>query len=36
VITEDVPDGALAVSRPKDSQKNIEGYSQRVNEEPKS
>jgi bifunctional UDP-N-acetylglucosamine pyrophosphorylase/glucosamine-1-phosphate N-acetyltransferase len=35
VITEDVPDGALAVSRPRDSQKNIEGYSQRVNEEPK-
>jgi bifunctional UDP-N-acetylglucosamine pyrophosphorylase/glucosamine-1-phosphate N-acetyltransferase len=33
VITEDVPDGALAVSRPRDSQKNIEGYSQRVNEE---
>jgi bifunctional UDP-N-acetylglucosamine pyrophosphorylase / glucosamine-1-phosphate N-acetyltransferase len=36
VITEDVPEGALAVSRPKDSQKNIEGYSQRVNEESKS
>jgi bifunctional UDP-N-acetylglucosamine pyrophosphorylase / glucosamine-1-phosphate N-acetyltransferase len=36
VITEDVPDGALAVSRPRDSQKNIEGYSDRVNEEPKS
>jgi bifunctional UDP-N-acetylglucosamine pyrophosphorylase/glucosamine-1-phosphate N-acetyltransferase len=33
VITEDVPGGALAVSRPKDSQKNIEGYSKRVNEE---
>jgi hypothetical protein len=28
-----VPGGALAVSRPKDSQKNIEGYSKRVNEE---
>lgn len=36
VITEDVPEGALAVSRPKDSQKHIEGYSQRVNQEPKS
>jgi bifunctional UDP-N-acetylglucosamine pyrophosphorylase/glucosamine-1-phosphate N-acetyltransferase len=35
VITEDVPDGALAVSRPRDSQKNIEGYADRVNEEPK-
>jgi bifunctional UDP-N-acetylglucosamine pyrophosphorylase/glucosamine-1-phosphate N-acetyltransferase len=33
VITEDVPDGALAVSRPRDSQNNIEGYSKRVNEE---
>jgi bifunctional UDP-N-acetylglucosamine pyrophosphorylase/glucosamine-1-phosphate N-acetyltransferase len=33
VITQDVPDGALAVSRPRDSQKNIEGYTQRVNEE---
>lgn len=36
VITEDVPAGALAVSRPKDSQTNIEGYSERVNQEPKS
>jgi bifunctional UDP-N-acetylglucosamine pyrophosphorylase/glucosamine-1-phosphate N-acetyltransferase len=36
VITEDVPEGALAVSRPKDSQTNIEGYSERVNQEPKS
>ena len=33
VITEDVPEGALAVSRP--SQKNIEGYSDRVEEESK-
>jgi bifunctional UDP-N-acetylglucosamine pyrophosphorylase / glucosamine-1-phosphate N-acetyltransferase len=31
VITKDVPDGALAVSRP--PQRNIEGYSQRMNEE---
>src|SRR3954453_14518203 len=31
VITKDVPDGALAVARP--DQKNIEGYSTRVNEE---
>lgn len=37
VITEDVPDGALAVSRPRDSQKNIEGYAERISdEEPKS
>jgi bifunctional UDP-N-acetylglucosamine pyrophosphorylase/glucosamine-1-phosphate N-acetyltransferase len=36
VITEDVPEGALAVSRPKDSQTHIEGYSERVNQEPKS
>jgi bifunctional UDP-N-acetylglucosamine pyrophosphorylase/glucosamine-1-phosphate N-acetyltransferase len=36
VITEDVPEGALAVSHPKDSQTNIEGYSERVNQEPKS
>jgi bifunctional UDP-N-acetylglucosamine pyrophosphorylase / glucosamine-1-phosphate N-acetyltransferase len=35
VITEDVPDGALAVSRPRDSQKNVEGYTKRVNEESK-
>jgi bifunctional UDP-N-acetylglucosamine pyrophosphorylase/glucosamine-1-phosphate N-acetyltransferase len=34
VITEDVPEGALAVSRPRDSQKNVEGYSDRVKEEP--
>jgi bifunctional UDP-N-acetylglucosamine pyrophosphorylase / glucosamine-1-phosphate N-acetyltransferase len=36
VITEDVPDGALAVSRPRDSQKNIEGYATRIadDEEP--
>ena len=33
VITEDVPEGALAVSRPR--QKNIEGYSDRVEEESK-
>jgi bifunctional UDP-N-acetylglucosamine pyrophosphorylase/glucosamine-1-phosphate N-acetyltransferase len=33
VITEDVPDGALAVSRPRDSQQNIEGYKQRIDEE---
>jgi bifunctional UDP-N-acetylglucosamine pyrophosphorylase/glucosamine-1-phosphate N-acetyltransferase len=33
VITEDVPDGALAVSRPRDSQKNIEGYKKRIDEE---
>jgi bifunctional UDP-N-acetylglucosamine pyrophosphorylase/glucosamine-1-phosphate N-acetyltransferase len=33
VITEDVPDGALAVSRPRDSQKNVEGYAQRAKEE---
>src|SRR4051812_15286833 len=31
VITKDVPDGALAVARP--DQKNIEGYSKRLNEE---
>jgi bifunctional UDP-N-acetylglucosamine pyrophosphorylase/glucosamine-1-phosphate N-acetyltransferase len=31
VITEDVPEGALAVSRP--DQKNVEGYSDRVKEE---
>jgi bifunctional UDP-N-acetylglucosamine pyrophosphorylase/glucosamine-1-phosphate N-acetyltransferase len=37
VITEDVPDGALAVSRARDSQKNIEGYAERISdEEPKS
>jgi len=37
VITDDVPDGALAVSRPRDSQKNIEGYAERISdEEPKS
>ena len=36
VITEDVPEGALAVSRPRDSQKNVEGYSDRVKEESKS
>jgi bifunctional UDP-N-acetylglucosamine pyrophosphorylase/glucosamine-1-phosphate N-acetyltransferase len=34
VITEDVPEGALAVSRPRDSQNNIEGYADRVKEEP--
>jgi bifunctional UDP-N-acetylglucosamine pyrophosphorylase/glucosamine-1-phosphate N-acetyltransferase len=33
VITEDVPDGALAVSRPKDSQNNIEGYAERISSE---
>jgi bifunctional UDP-N-acetylglucosamine pyrophosphorylase/glucosamine-1-phosphate N-acetyltransferase len=33
VITEDVPDGALAVSRPRDSQKNIEGYKEKIDEE---
>jgi bifunctional UDP-N-acetylglucosamine pyrophosphorylase/glucosamine-1-phosphate N-acetyltransferase len=33
VITEDVPDGALAVSYPRDSQNNIEGYQQRIDEE---
>jgi bifunctional UDP-N-acetylglucosamine pyrophosphorylase/glucosamine-1-phosphate N-acetyltransferase len=33
VITEDVPEGALAVSRPRDSQNNVEGYSDRVKEE---
>jgi bifunctional UDP-N-acetylglucosamine pyrophosphorylase/glucosamine-1-phosphate N-acetyltransferase len=33
VITEDVPEGALAVSRPRDSQKNVEGYSDRLKEE---
>jgi bifunctional UDP-N-acetylglucosamine pyrophosphorylase / glucosamine-1-phosphate N-acetyltransferase len=33
VITEDVPEGALAVSRPR--QKNVEGYSERVKEESK-
>jgi bifunctional UDP-N-acetylglucosamine pyrophosphorylase/glucosamine-1-phosphate N-acetyltransferase len=32
VITEDVPAGALAVSRPRDSQKNIEGYAKRLDE----
>jgi bifunctional UDP-N-acetylglucosamine pyrophosphorylase/glucosamine-1-phosphate N-acetyltransferase len=32
VITEDVPDGALAVSRPRDSQKNIEGYKDKIEE----
>jgi bifunctional UDP-N-acetylglucosamine pyrophosphorylase/glucosamine-1-phosphate N-acetyltransferase len=35
VITEDVPDGALAITRPRDSQKNVEGYTKRVNEESK-
>jgi bifunctional UDP-N-acetylglucosamine pyrophosphorylase/glucosamine-1-phosphate N-acetyltransferase len=33
VITEDVPDGALAVSRPRDSQTNIDGYKQRIDKE---
>jgi bifunctional UDP-N-acetylglucosamine pyrophosphorylase/glucosamine-1-phosphate N-acetyltransferase len=33
VITEDVPDGALAVSRPRDSQKNIEGYADRISDD---
>jgi bifunctional UDP-N-acetylglucosamine pyrophosphorylase/glucosamine-1-phosphate N-acetyltransferase len=33
VISEDVPEGALAVSYPRDSQKNIEGYKQRIDEE---
>jgi bifunctional UDP-N-acetylglucosamine pyrophosphorylase/glucosamine-1-phosphate N-acetyltransferase len=33
VITEDVPDGALGVSRPE--QKNIQGYADRVEEEPR-
>ena len=32
VITEDVPDGALGIARPK--QKNVEGYAKRVEEEP--
>ena len=32
VITEDVPDGALGISRPE--QKNVEGYAKRVEEEP--
>ena len=32
VITEDVPDGALGISRPE--QKNVEGYAQRAREEP--
>jgi bifunctional UDP-N-acetylglucosamine pyrophosphorylase/glucosamine-1-phosphate N-acetyltransferase len=36
VITEDVPEGALAVSHPKGSQNHIEGYSERVKQEPKS
>jgi bifunctional UDP-N-acetylglucosamine pyrophosphorylase/glucosamine-1-phosphate N-acetyltransferase len=36
VITEDVPDGALAVSRPRDSQNNIEGYAKRIDEESRS
>jgi bifunctional UDP-N-acetylglucosamine pyrophosphorylase/glucosamine-1-phosphate N-acetyltransferase len=36
VITEDVPEGALAITRPRDSQTNVEGYSERVNQEPKS
>jgi bifunctional UDP-N-acetylglucosamine pyrophosphorylase/glucosamine-1-phosphate N-acetyltransferase len=36
VITEDVPEGALAISRPRDAQKNVEGYSDRVKEESKS
>jgi bifunctional N-acetylglucosamine-1-phosphate-uridyltransferase/glucosamine-1-phosphate-acetyltransferase GlmU-like protein len=31
VITDDVPDGALAVSRPE--QKNIEGYAERLKAE---
>jgi bifunctional UDP-N-acetylglucosamine pyrophosphorylase / glucosamine-1-phosphate N-acetyltransferase len=35
VITEDVPEGALAVTRPRDSQQNVEGYSDRVKEESK-
>src|SRR3954463_6706604 len=36
VISEDVPEGALAISYPKGSQKHVEGYSERVNQEPKS
>jgi bifunctional UDP-N-acetylglucosamine pyrophosphorylase / glucosamine-1-phosphate N-acetyltransferase len=36
VITEDVPEGALAVSHPRDSQNNIEGYADRVKQEPQS
>jgi bifunctional UDP-N-acetylglucosamine pyrophosphorylase/glucosamine-1-phosphate N-acetyltransferase len=32
VITEDVPEGALGISRPE--QKNVEGYAKRVEEEP--
>jgi bifunctional UDP-N-acetylglucosamine pyrophosphorylase/glucosamine-1-phosphate N-acetyltransferase len=36
VITEDVPDGSLAVSRPRDSQQNIEGYAKRIDEESRS
>jgi bifunctional UDP-N-acetylglucosamine pyrophosphorylase / glucosamine-1-phosphate N-acetyltransferase len=34
VITEDVPDGALGIARPE--QKNVEGYANRVEEEPGS
>jgi bifunctional UDP-N-acetylglucosamine pyrophosphorylase/glucosamine-1-phosphate N-acetyltransferase len=33
VITSDVPDGALGISRPE--QKNVDGYADRVNEEPR-
>jgi bifunctional UDP-N-acetylglucosamine pyrophosphorylase/glucosamine-1-phosphate N-acetyltransferase len=33
VITDDVPDGALAVSRARDSQRNIEGYATRIAED---
>jgi bifunctional UDP-N-acetylglucosamine pyrophosphorylase/glucosamine-1-phosphate N-acetyltransferase len=33
VISEDVPDGALGISRPE--QKNVEGYAKRVEEEPR-
>jgi bifunctional UDP-N-acetylglucosamine pyrophosphorylase / glucosamine-1-phosphate N-acetyltransferase len=33
VITEDVPDGALGISRPK--QENVEGYAERVEKEPR-
>jgi bifunctional N-acetylglucosamine-1-phosphate-uridyltransferase/glucosamine-1-phosphate-acetyltransferase GlmU-like protein len=31
VITEDVPDGALGIARPK--QENVEGYAERVEKE---
>jgi bifunctional UDP-N-acetylglucosamine pyrophosphorylase/glucosamine-1-phosphate N-acetyltransferase len=33
VITEDVPDGALGISRP--DQQNVEGYAERVEREPR-